>query len=195
MNEKTPIGLYTNRAPGRHPGDWREALAALLSIAPGSGEAMSGMESLSAGRDMKASLGAGNYSAAASDALRSLTAGLGAIPVFGVLARGSGKAAKALGEIVPAAARKLGFDKPVFHGSQARLDWMNNAAIPPGSTEAITTLKGHLGGLKLADGLGVHTGTATAAAQRLEKYHGVKFGERRLPPQLEPILRTFPQWL
>jgi len=60
-----------------------------LSIAPGSGEAMSAADSLRAGRQMSEAVRGGDYGGALSHGAEAVTAGLGALPVVGLMARGT----------------------------------------------------------------------------------------------------------
>lgn len=102
LGEATPQTAGMMSAPPRHPlwnflgslvppatrqqfgsltGHAPRIVEALMSMAPGAGDAIAARDSLRAGNDMSRALGAGDYGAAASHGLASIGAGLGALPM------------------------------------------------------------------------------------------------------------------
>jgi hypothetical protein len=117
---------------------------ALLSVAPGSGEAMSARDAWNASGRAGEALTAGNYGQAASEYGNLATALLGAVPGAGVIARGTKRGAEWMNRNLPEGVNRLAdalapknsqdtlYAIPAWHGSPHDFDKFDMSKVGAG---------------------------------------------------------------
>lgn len=110
----------------------------LLSLLPGSGEAMSARDSVAQGQDAVNAVRSGDYGRAASSGLGALVAAAGAIPVAGALAR-----AGTLGKRASDAAGGI----RAYHGSPHDFDKFDMSKVDPGAGLWFSSDEGYASGM------------------------------------------------